>query len=1047
MPALRPIGLVVVVALSALMGAPSCSQKQVEPEGTYFDRKIAPILTGSCATSPTASLCHVTADDRGNALGNLDVSSYEMLSKRQDLFADYGPYGMPQLLVKVVPPQTIEVDDYDGKKNYVTTDIPHAGGSIFDTSSAGFQAVQKWVERGHTKNNSTPAPVEVEKEPCSDQYGKDALFDPTKDPPNADYKYFVDNVNPWISANCSAKNCHGSLQLPFPITCGTSDEQKRWNYFTASDYTHTDPMYSELLRRTVPTGYGGTYHPGGKFLKSPDDAQYKKVLEWVKQHGPPTNIPQDPGFDMFARRVQPMLVKKGCILMGCHSPPSFNEFHPRAPSGGHFGVAATRFNYETTLNVVALESPDPNASRILRKNLEPGPKGLGMRHRGGSLLSKGGDPLACDFDAAENGPLDDQDPYCVIAAWIAKERAERLKNLPPLSGIVYVKRPFTTDNDFPQDYEVYRPGADLRWIDAGFNAQNEVETSGGDKSLMAGCGLDPATADVRRPAVAWDGSKIGFAARSSASEPYQVYIMNADGSSCAPDPLINAAPTDTAGAPLDTKGALIHNFDPAFAPNGAIVFTSTRGYIFAGHPLAGPTHSAADPSKLNASMYVLEDDGSGGKRIRQLTFLSNQELFPGFEYNGQVLMTTEKRAPDFYQLASRRINLDGGDYHPNFGQRASVGYLQLTEVGQGLDRNFFGIASDRGAKQLAGTLVVINRSLGPDNVSQNPDDYAEEPDAIDYANTKFFQRSFTIVDPAATGRVGQTTQGAYRNPSGLPNANILVSYAANVVDLENINGNFDVVVVNPVTRQRTPLAGLNDPNADEIWPVAVYGRVSRGVFLSSPADPITHSRIYPDKSDRFQLTVVDFPMIASLLFQNTRGSRRVQTDMDSFEAWAGLPPDAAGVKSLDDQSPFIGSDKYGKYFAARVLVGKVPLLEDGSVRVAAPAGFPVVVAIKAPLQTDGGKAALHHHREELQFYPGEFVTLSLRRQMFGNFCGGCHGPPSGKEFDVSVKPDIISVASKCQATKDKDYVVDASDPKPVLDRVGAGDIAGPADIH
>jgi hypothetical protein len=267
-----------------------------------------------------------------------------------------------------------------------------------------------------------------------------------------------------------------------------------------------------------------------------------------------------------------------------------------------------------------------------------------------------------------------------------------------------------------------------------------------------------------------------------------------------------------------------------------------------------------------------------------------------------------------------------------------------------------------------------------------------------------------------------------------------VSYAANVVDLENINGNFDVVVVNPVTRQRTPLVGLNDSAADEIWPVAVFGRVSRGVFRSSPADPITHSRIYPDKADRFQLTVVDFPMIASLLFQNTRSSRRVQTDMTSFEAWASLPPKMAGVTSLDDASPYIGSDQYGKYFAMRIKVGTVPLLEDGSVRVAAPAGLPVVVAIKAPLQADGGKGRLHHHREELQFYPGEFVTLSLRRQMFGNFCGGCHGPPSGKEFDVSVKPDIISVASKCQATKDKDYVVDASSLKAVLD---ANIIKGP----
>jgi hypothetical protein len=61
---------------------------------------------------------------------------------------------------------------------------------------------------------------------------------------------------------------------------------------------------------------------------------------------------------------------------------------------------------------------------------------------------------------------------------------------------------------------------------------------------------------------------------------------------------------------------------------------------------------------------------------------------------------------------------------------------------------------------------------------------------------------------------------------------------------------------------------------------------------------------------------------------------------------------------------------------------------------------------------------VHHQKEEVQYYPGEWVTLSFRRELFNNFCGGCHGPTTGKEHDVAVKPDLLSQASKAIA-KDK----------------------------
>lgn len=1000
------------IALLALGG---CGKRDVQAGTTYYERKIAPVLLTQCATSPTGSSCHVSADDRGNALGNLDVSSYDMLAKRRDLLTPYGPYGMPALLLKAVPPFQIAVTHYDGTTDTVTTDVPHAGGSLLEEGTVGFTTLQRWIERGATENNAVAKSPVTTKEACVDRIGKDPMFDPNQDPAAQDYQQFVDTVNPFLVENCAGANCHGAPEGAMPLSCGLTPEQVRWNYFSASDYVAKDPNQSELLRRALNPSFGGTYHEGGWFFSSPDDANYQAVATWAKAKGGPTNVPTEPGFEFFAKRVQPMLAKKGCLQLGCHSTPAFPGFKPRGSSNGYFSLPTTRTNYHQAIKQIALETPDPNSSRLLAKNLALPPGGRGIRHRGGSLLAFGGDPTTCDATATETGPLDQADPYCVIAAWIAKERADRMQGIVPFSGIVYVRRPPVAGRDWVQDFEDYAPGADLRFAAATLDAQGNVVLGGSDVSLLAGCGLTVGSADVRRPQVSWDGTKLAFAARNGASEPLRVYVANADGSNCVVDPVVDAPPVDDAGSPLPLNGALVHNFDPAFAPDGTLVFASTRGNTknTKAFDYQGPQRSPADPAKLNANLYAVD----GGK-VRQLTFLLNQELQPSFKFNGQLLFTTEKRVPGFYQLAARRINLDGGDYHPLIGQRGSVGYDQVTDIIHLANENFAAIFSQRGAAHQAGALVVINRSLGPDLVSQDPADYFQDPGAIGWVNPSFFQRSLTFLDPQASGRVGENVQGAYRNPSVMPDSRVLVSYAANVVDLKTFSGNFDVVLVDTVTGARTPLAGLSDPTADELWPVAVFGRYSRGVFRSTPADPTGSAVIYTKddeqpRTDRARLTYLDLPLISSLMFQNTR-TGRIFDDMPHAEIWESLPP--AGETSLNDESVYVTEDDWGRVYARRRLIGNAPLLEDGSARLDLPGGVPVVLGVLARL--DGESSPVwHQQREETQYYPGEWVTLSFRRELYDGFCAGCHGSISGKDTDIAVKPDILTKASAALSKK------------------------------
>ena len=171
----RSFGLAGIALLST-----ACGESE-RPEATsFYDRRIGPILIESCSNSPTQSGCHVAADDRGNAFGNLNMDTYEALAKRSDLFIPYGPYGMAGLLVKAVPPFQMRLTNWESKDPIIiTSDVPHAGGSLLDPTSSSFTQIQRWLERGATENNAVAAEAEREETPCSTSPGVDPVYDPT----------------------------------------------------------------------------------------------------------------------------------------------------------------------------------------------------------------------------------------------------------------------------------------------------------------------------------------------------------------------------------------------------------------------------------------------------------------------------------------------------------------------------------------------------------------------------------------------------------------------------------------------------------------------------------------------------------------------------------------------------------------------------------------------------------------------------------------------------------------------------------------------------
>ena len=119
---------------AALVSA--CSAKEPKTP-TYFDRTVSPILQSSCVRTNTGANCHVT-QEHGNALGNLSLATYGDLIKRRDLLINYGPYGLPNMLLKKVDPFDIVLTAYDGTTLTVRTDIRHAAAKRSDLPPPGF---------------------------------------------------------------------------------------------------------------------------------------------------------------------------------------------------------------------------------------------------------------------------------------------------------------------------------------------------------------------------------------------------------------------------------------------------------------------------------------------------------------------------------------------------------------------------------------------------------------------------------------------------------------------------------------------------------------------------------------------------------------------------------------------------------------------------------------------------------------------------------------------------------------------------------------------
>ena len=277
-----------------------------------------------------------------------------------------------------VPVQTFDAPDpAQPEQRFVaiTTDVRHAGGRQLRIGSDGYAKLKSWIAQGHTRDGSIEEVLSQSHGKCRSGAGSHPGFDPDTAPADeASFRSFVRDAQPVLVERCAGSSCHGSPIADLYVSCGISEAEQRWNYFVAVAHADLSASLSELLRRPLSKQRGGTYHEGGTIFANTDDPDYKALRGWIESTiaaAPEVVLyqPEDEGLRFFGNYVQPMLVKEGCMFQNCHSPAMFHDLRLRGGSQGVFSRIAFDRNYEMAKLMLSLESVDPNASRLIAKNL------------------------------------------------------------------------------------------------------------------------------------------------------------------------------------------------------------------------------------------------------------------------------------------------------------------------------------------------------------------------------------------------------------------------------------------------------------------------------------------------------------------------------------------------------------------------------------------------------------------------------------------------------------------------------------------------------
>ena len=558
--------------------------------------------------------------------------------------------------------------------------------------------------------------------------------------------------------------------------------------------------------------------------------------------------------------------------------------------------------------------------------------------------------------------------WVAVAACLLLLGGCRFGPLPPLTAagdhpIAYVKRPLAALRPAVEP-AAYTPGGDLYLRDLAAPEAPEINVTG---RLTRGHG------DVTGPAVSPDGTRLVFALHCGSESDL----------ACAADDTWNLWEYDIANDLLrrviedDYLANLGDDLDPAYLPDGRIVFTSNR-----------QTGAGGDPWKVRGEdrpAFLLHVIDPATQRIEQITVNEADDRHPVVDAGGAIVYARRELAARRDQVALYRVRADGRDNRPWYGSHSPGEVYTRPEPLP--DGTLLAVVTDR--QGTGGALLRLD-------VARYGDENDRAPGAPEHGGQRP-AGPFPLPldsDPAPYGRV---------HSAGAAGDEVLVAYSPTEVlpgedpdstepppprygiyRLDLAQGTLRPLVLpepgwaylEPVPVVPRPLPPMRDGVAVDgdalsageglLEVLSVYdsdalGRMGNDLLTAAERARMAIPEIAPPPGEDIRPRVADLARLKDPA--RTRAEQRPAWFARLVRALPDdpdLPPDLVGVSG----------------FGRRQLIGYVPVEPDGSLIARVPADTPLAITV-----LDREARAFEDHDAWFQVRPGERLT-----------CDGCHDP-------------------------------------------------------
>ncbi len=458
------------------------------------------------------------------------------------------------------------------------------------------------------------------------------------------------------------------------------------------------------------------------------------------------------------------------------------------------------------------------------------------------------------------------------------------------------------------------------------------------------------TGDVAHPTLSFDANRVvfGFCDHTKSDRRFFIHEAATDGSTVR-------QLTGTAADPMKGWGGRrtvrIEDFDPAYLPDGGIVFTSTRSQNF------GRCHGG----RYTPSYLLYRADGDGGN-IRQISFGEANEHCPSVLNDGRVVFTRWEYI-NRNQIALHKLwwcRPDGTGTANFYGVNSATPWANMYHDTAAKSREWYADEPDRhsilpymisetraipGSNKVvatatahhsytAGTLVIIDPAKGEDGFEpiRKLTSEVPYPEAEDY---------FTV-------------PGNYMTPCAVNEDLFFAAYSPYKLHKQRMNvpTNEYMVYLVDTFGGREPI--YSDPTISCVSPMPLVPRATPPVIPSQlPAKPSAKT--------------------GTLIVQNVYITRHDPADVVKPGSIKYLR-----VNEIVVQPAARGYSAGSREDFARKILGTVPVNPDGSAVFTVPAGVPLHVQA-----LDANGMALLTERSLFHVMPGEVRT-----------CVGCHEVPN-----------------------------------------------------